>query len=125
MSKPNGVILEPYTDVSFVLRGDTKPYKEDIKRLGGKWGPKLKDGPAWLFPKSKQDIVGKWLDTGIIDEGNIQYRNKSLEEQVKDLSLQVYKLQKNVGRVLEILTNTNAREEEDEEKPVRLLGSKK
>lgn len=138
MSKPDGVILEPYSDKSFVLRGDTRQYKEDIKRLGGTWGPNLKDGAAWLFPKSKQDIVGKWLDTGDISDENIQYRSKSLEEQVKNLTTQVYELQKNVSKILDLLKivvekktneeyNTNIDDDNDNEevKPARLLGGKK
>jgi hypothetical protein len=51
-----------YTDKSFVLRGDTKPYKDIIKSLGGKWNSNLNGGSGWIFPKTKKDKVIEWLN---------------------------------------------------------------
>ena len=36
---------------SLVLMGDTKPFKETIKEMGGKWNANLKCGPGWIFAK--------------------------------------------------------------------------
>jgi len=36
---------------SLVLIGDTKPFKDVIKEVGGKWNSNLSCGPGWIFPK--------------------------------------------------------------------------
>lgn len=147
MQKPSGITLEQYSEKSFVLRGDTRPYKEDIKKIGGKWAPKLQDGPGWLFPKTKQDIVDKWLNTGEIDDDSIRYQgvqNVTVEEQIKNLTTRVISIEKSVNQILEKMemfmlrcndTQVNkvsndivyeSNESDTEEIiPVRLLGNKR
>ncbi|HDX8454764.1 TPA: hypothetical protein RQN21_004371, partial [Aeromonas hydrophila] len=56
------IYLEDYTEKSFVVRGDTKSKKEELKSLGGKW-IKTRDGSsAWNFSKKKIEEVGKLLE---------------------------------------------------------------
>jgi nucleoside 2-deoxyribosyltransferase len=55
--KPNNgsasISFEDYTDKSFVVRGDTKSKKDELKEIGGKW-IKTRDGSfAWNFSKKK------------------------------------------------------------------------
>ena len=98
--------------------------------MGGSWGPNLKGGKGWLFPNTKQDIVGRWLDTGEIDQEDIKYAKKNLECQIDQLCKQVYNLQKSVGRVLDMMEllvqekGEQSEEEDEPEKPVRLLSNK-
>lgn len=141
MQKPYGITLESYSDKSFVLRGDTRPYKEYIKKLGGKWAPNLNDGVGWLFPKTKQDIVSKWIDTGEINEDDVKYqseknRNGTLEEHINYMRLKVTSIEKSIDRILEkignmekvihndtqIIDESDESESEQEIIPVRLLG---
>ena len=58
-----------YSDKAIVLTGDTKPFKDQIKSLGGKFGSrfdksKVPSGIGWLFPKTKlaavQEFVSKY-----------------------------------------------------------------
>lgn len=58
-----------YSDKAIVLTGDTKPIKDEIKALGGKFGSrfdtsKVPSGIGWLFPKTKlaavQELVSKY-----------------------------------------------------------------
>ncbi|WDH55195.1 hypothetical protein PUP75_10470 [Pseudomonas chlororaphis] len=54
--------LEVYSDKSFIVKGDTKSYKEELKDLGGKW-IKTRDGSyAWNFSKKKLDAVAALLE---------------------------------------------------------------
>lgn len=54
--------LENYSDKSFVVRGDTKLVKDDLKELGGKW-IKTRDGDfAWNFSKKKVQAVADLLE---------------------------------------------------------------
>jgi hypothetical protein len=54
-----------YTEKSFVIKGNTKPIKELLVRLGGKWNGNLsKDGEkfgAWIFPNTKLESVKEEL----------------------------------------------------------------
>jgi len=53
--------LWEYSEKSFVIRGDTKKYKDTLKELGGKWNSNLKDGAGWIFPNTKRNDVDEWL----------------------------------------------------------------
>ena len=55
------VILKPYSEKSFVVRGDTKPHKDKLKELGGKWNSNLTDGGGWIFPNTLLDKVEEWI----------------------------------------------------------------
>ena len=39
------------TQYNFLVKGDTKPYKEEFKKYGGKWVPTLE---AWKFQNNKK-----------------------------------------------------------------------
>ena len=59
-------ILE-YSEKSFVLVGDTKQYKEEIKELGGKWNPNIDLGAegltkGWIFSNKIVDKIKEWID---------------------------------------------------------------
>lgn len=43
---------------SFLVKGDTKAIKEDLKEMGGKWNNSLK---GWIFPKSKEVEVAEYI----------------------------------------------------------------
>ena len=60
------IFMEKYSEKSFVLRGDTRTYKEDIKKLGGKYNSRLKGGPGWIFPLVKEAVVKDYIDTGVV-----------------------------------------------------------
>ena len=49
---------------SFVVRGDTKPFKDQLgkKGLGGKWNQKLRGGPGWIFRLSERERVAAWIE---------------------------------------------------------------
>lgn len=46
-----------YSERAFAIVGDTKPIKEQLKELGGKFNAHLTCGVGWIFSKSKLDIV--------------------------------------------------------------------
>lgn len=59
-SKPN-ITVSDYSEKSFVVKGDTKKYKDSIKELGGKWNSNLKDGGGWIFSNSNRQKVDEWI----------------------------------------------------------------
>jgi hypothetical protein len=56
--------IEEYTARSVVVQGDTRKYKEDLKKLGGKYNSRLKTGPGWIFSKSSEDDLRSFIKKG-------------------------------------------------------------
>jgi hypothetical protein len=62
------ITVEDYTTKSFVVRGDTVQYKENMKALGGKWNASLTDKTSgekfggWIFPSTKKTEFMEWFD---------------------------------------------------------------
>lgn len=46
-----------YSEKSFAVIGETKPIKDKLKELGGKFNFRLKCGAGWIFPKTKEPEV--------------------------------------------------------------------
>jgi hypothetical protein len=49
--------LIDYSEKAFAVLGDTKPVKDQLKALGGKFNPHLKCGAGWIFSKKKLNEV--------------------------------------------------------------------
>jgi hypothetical protein len=60
--------ITDYSDKSFVVRGDTKIHKEELKRLSGLFNANLRDGAGWIFSKSKRDDVEKYISSGVVEK---------------------------------------------------------
>ena len=61
---PNLSLVE-YSTKSVAVIGDTKPNKDALKELGGKWNSRLKCGPGWIYPKTKVDeIIKRMMRSG-------------------------------------------------------------
>lgn len=56
-----GVTVEEYSERALVVRGDTKPIKDELKAIGGRFNAKLKGGPGWIFSKKKADQLDALL----------------------------------------------------------------
>jgi flavodoxin len=69
----NGIEIIEYSAASIAVRGDTKPHKETLKRMGAKYNPSLNDPETeekfcgWIISKKKRDIVEQWIETGEAD----------------------------------------------------------
>lgn len=62
------LVAIPYSEKSFVIRGDTKKYKDKLKALGGRWNRKLLNGPGWIFSnKKKSSELLKLIQTSKTD----------------------------------------------------------
>lgn len=53
------VIVESISDKAIIVKGETRPIKDGLKSLGGKWNGKL---VGWIFPKTKITQVQKYLN---------------------------------------------------------------
>lgn len=51
-----------YSEKAIVVRGEaTKTYKENLKTLGGKYNASLKGGAGWIFSKTSEAKVNKFI----------------------------------------------------------------
>lgn len=50
-----------YSDSAIAVYGETKPWVEQLKNLGGKYNRNLKDGPGWIFSLKKKDEVDEFV----------------------------------------------------------------
>jgi DNA topoisomerase-1 len=53
--------VDDYTSYSFVIRGNTIPFKDRIKEIGGKYNRNLEGGPGWLFPVVRRAELEQWV----------------------------------------------------------------
>jgi hypothetical protein len=60
----NDITVKEYTSNSIVVQGDTRKYKEDLKKLGGKYNGQLKNGPGWIFTKSAEKELNVFIKNG-------------------------------------------------------------
>jgi hypothetical protein len=60
--------IQEYSAKSFVVRGNTKEYKDKLKSLGGKWNPNLTDKETgsrfggWIFGNNKRKLVEEYIE---------------------------------------------------------------
>jgi hypothetical protein len=91
------IYIEEYTQKSFVLKGDTKKYKETIKSLGGKWNSNLKDKKngekfgAWLFWSEKRKEIEKWVSSGCKEQ---KYSNQDIINRITRLENEINEIKK-------------------------------
>ena len=62
--KAGEVQIIDYSDKAIAVIGDTKPIKDVLKSLGGRFNFRLSCGPGWIFPKSSLQKIQKALNSG-------------------------------------------------------------
>lgn len=62
--------MAQYSERALVVRGDTKPLKDKLKSLGGKFNPNLKGGAGWIFSIKHMDKLRNSLGYYLTNEVN-------------------------------------------------------
>ena len=99
--KPNLSIVV-YSEKSFLVKGDTRPIKEDLKKLGGLW---FKKESAWLFSNKKREAVEAYINGAAITEKDektdkfTDWLKEFIETQCKSDSDRKYYAKENVGAI--------------------------
>ncbi len=93
-----------YSEKAIVVRGNTKEYKEELKKLGGKFNANLKDGAGWIFPKKNEDKILFFIANGNIDKdcNHDKKENKDLLSTVEN-EFQKMSLQERLGFISKIV----------------------
>lgn len=63
----NKIYMERYSEKSFVVKGDTRQYKEELKKMGGRYNRYLKDSESnrfsgWIFSMKREEQVKIFID---------------------------------------------------------------
>lgn len=61
-----------YNERSFAVVGDTKPLKNELKKLGGCFNGKLSCGAGWIFAIGKKDAVAAFIASGEVQGSKVQ-----------------------------------------------------
>ena len=125
------IYIEDYTSKSFVVRGDTRSYKEQLKSLGGKWNSGLTDKQieekfgGWIFWISKRQEVEEFVKNPQSSpqeskvSPKVSSQNSYTQSSLRDLEKRVEYLEDIIKRLTsqEKQSNSDYIEDEDEEKP--------
>ena len=57
----NTTKIVEYSEKAIAVYGETKPIKDKLKELGGRYNPNLKDGKGWIFSKAKREAVQQMI----------------------------------------------------------------
>jgi len=60
-TEPGEISIVDYSEKAIAVIGDTKPIKDQLKELGGRFNFRLTCGAGWVFPKSKLTDVQNLL----------------------------------------------------------------
>jgi len=66
--KAGEIQIVDYSERAIAVIGDTKPIKDQLKEIGGKFNFRLSCGPGWIFSKKLLPEVQKLLSGGNIEE---------------------------------------------------------
>ena len=131
--------IQTYTAKSIVLVGPTKDFKDEITKLGGKFNNRLTNREtgekfsAWIFPKTRQSDVEKWISSGEITKSewsndyskpksNVSDVNlKLILDRISTLEKEVKYLKSRLDDEEEIVIEDEEEEEEEDVAPVRRL----
>ncbi len=53
----SGIEIIDYSEKAIAVIGETKPIKDQLKELGGRFNFRLSCGAGWIFPKTKREEV--------------------------------------------------------------------
>jgi hypothetical protein len=114
----NMIYIQDYTAKSFVVRGDTRSYREAIKSMGGKWNSSLTDREtgnkfgAWIFWGEKRKSIEEWIATAVPDSKDLDTENKyevatdiTSRGSSNDNSVKKPSLEEKIDRLLGMMTS--------------------
>ena len=85
------IILETYSDNSFVVKGsDTIKFKDTLKEFGGKWNCNLKGGGGWIFNLKLKYKIVKFLEIVLEEKSDYSIKDISLSEDISLPTIENY-----------------------------------
>ena len=109
--------IREYSAKSFVIIGDSREFKDQIKTLGGKWNTKLMIddnlSSGWIFPNSLRENVDKWFLSGEL-KSNFQNNSIKVTEE-SSLREELDQIKKKLDNILSLLNSKKISLENNDE----------
>ena len=128
------VYIEVYSEKSFIVRGDTRPHREKLLSLGGKWADRLTDKKtkekfgAWLFWTAKRKELDTWVEKGCkeVTGGSGGFKRSVSTSAISGGSgsdtkrlIEMEKRLINIERLLKKLVVAEPEDDEEKDQPVK------
>ena len=107
------IYIENYSERSIVVLGDTKPHKDALKSMGGRFNSRLKDDKVgWVFPKTFEQQVKDYVSNGKItvkvkpNKDRLQQiikMQQEIKEDIKRVEKKIDNLDKKLDVVVSLL----------------------
>ena len=91
----SNIRIVDYSEKSIAVYGDTKPIKDKLKALGGKFNRYLEEGAGWVFSKKLENKLRALLESGDIQTCNGKHSSK--EQKYKEWFAEYCKLVNDSG----------------------------
>lgn len=91
-----------YSEKAIAVIGDTKEIKEELKKLGGRFNPRLGCGAGWIFSKKQENELKKLLSCGKVTTSQGEQKQKNNDLALLDEYLNEWrKIWKDDARMME------------------------
>ena len=79
----SSIYYEDYSEKSIVVLGETKPHKDALKSMGGRFNGRLRDGKVgWIFSKKSEEAVKDYVENGKVTVKVTKKKETSTQENV-------------------------------------------
>ncbi len=136
--------VENYSERAVAIFGDTKPFKDQLLALGGKFNENLRRGeektPGWIFPVKRKEELERFISTTTASVSVVSARKPVVVKREprdskpgrKELLLRIERLETELECLKQIILKESDSEAEEEPAPepdtprpqVRLLRGK-
>ena len=100
----SNIYYEDYSDRSIVVLGETKPHKDNLKSMGGRFNGRLRDGKVgWIFPKKSEDVIKDYIENGKVTPKIVSKKSENNNVDLKKLEKKVDNLEKKLDIIINLL----------------------
>lgn len=100
----SAIYYEDYSEKSIVVLGETKPHKDALKSMGGRFNGRLRDGKVgWIFSKKSEEAVKDYVDNGKVTVKVTKKKETGNNSDLKRLEEKVDKLSQKLDMLMELI----------------------
>lgn len=90
----SSLFLTPYSEKSFVVRGNLEKYGDVLKNIGGLYNSKLRGGEGYIFSNGKKEQITSLIEKISIDASLFGNKEKPQQVSIKDFTNLLMRVEK-------------------------------